>query len=184
MLFASASGASSSNSGNFLIPNGTFVVELVIFLVVLGVVAKWILPPLQNVSEARRVRIRTALEEAEQARAEAHGLFVEARPGPCRGENRGARRSSTTPTKVPIWPPSRDAPRARWNTSASSRRQDSEIAAESDQARQELLSRLEPLVVSAAERVLGGEVELSSHSDLIYEAVSAATRAGAVGGAS
>ena len=45
MLFASAAGANSGNGGNFLIPNGTFVVELVIFLVVLGVIAKWILPP-------------------------------------------------------------------------------------------------------------------------------------------
>ena len=54
MLFASAGATSSGNGGNFLIPNGTFVVELVIFLVVLGVVAKWILPPLKAVSETRQ----------------------------------------------------------------------------------------------------------------------------------
>ena len=53
MLFASAGAASSGNGGNFLIPNGTFV-ELVIFLIVLGVVAKWILPPLKEVSETRQ----------------------------------------------------------------------------------------------------------------------------------
>ena len=69
MLFASAGAASSGNGGNFLIPNGTFVVELVIFLVVLGVVAKWILPPLQEVSETRRVRISSASQKAEEARA-------------------------------------------------------------------------------------------------------------------
>ena len=37
MLFASAAGGSSGNGGNFLIPNGTFIVERVIFLVVLGI---------------------------------------------------------------------------------------------------------------------------------------------------
>jgi len=39
----------------------------VIFLVVLGVVAKWILPPLQQVSETRRVRISAALQKREEA---------------------------------------------------------------------------------------------------------------------
>src|SRR6202142_3860412 len=76
MLFASA-GASSSGGGNFLIPNGTFIVELVIFLIVLGIIAKWILPPLQEVAETRRVRIRIALQQAEQARAEAQTLAIE-----------------------------------------------------------------------------------------------------------
>ena len=77
MLFASAAASSSGNGGNFLIPNGTFVVELVIFLVVLGIIAKWILPPLQQVSETRRVRVRTELEKAEAARAEAEGVLAE-----------------------------------------------------------------------------------------------------------
>src|ERR1019366_4049218 len=76
MLLASA-GAASSGGGNFLIPNGTFIVELVIFLVVLGFIAKWILPPLQEVGETRRARIRTSLQGAEQARAEAQNLTAE-----------------------------------------------------------------------------------------------------------
>ena len=76
MLFANAGAASSGNGGNFLIPNGTFVVELVIFLVVLGVVAKWILPPLRAVSEERQARISSASQKAE-ARAEAQSVLAE-----------------------------------------------------------------------------------------------------------
>jgi len=64
-------GRKLGNGGNFLIPNGTFVVELVIFLVVLGVIAKWILPPLRDVVDTRRERVATALAKAEQARARA-----------------------------------------------------------------------------------------------------------------
>jgi len=102
MLFASAATGNSGNGGNFLIPNGTFVVELVIFLVVLGIIAKWILPPLQKVAETRRVRISTALQNAEATRAESQSLLaerdrvlIEARARPVS--------SSTTPIKALTW---------------------------------------------------------------------------------
>ena len=65
MLSASAGAASSSSSsggGNFLLPNGTFVFDLVIFLAVLGIIAKWILPPLLEVADTRRARIRSELQ--------------------------------------------------------------------------------------------------------------------------
>src|SRR5271166_2208542 len=79
MLAASTTTTTSSSSGggNFLIPNGTFVVELVIFLIVLGIISKWILPPLREVSETRRVRIHTALQEADSARAETQRVLAE-----------------------------------------------------------------------------------------------------------
>ena len=35
-------------TSNFLIPNGTFIVELVAFIIVLGVVARYILPPVNK----------------------------------------------------------------------------------------------------------------------------------------
>jgi F-type H+-transporting ATPase subunit b len=183
VLFASTTGASSGNGGNFLIPNGTFVVELVIFLVVLGIVAKWILPPLQDVSEARRLRIRTALEEAEKARAEAQlvlanreRVLAEARAearGIIDGANQGADQALQQ---------ARGRGQEEYERLVAAARE--EIALECDRARQELLSRLDPLVVSAAERVLGGGVRLEGHGDLIYEALRAATGAGTDGGAS
>ena len=55
----------------FLIPNGTFVVELAVVLVILFLVTKYILPPLNAAMEARQEKIRTALEAADKARAEA-----------------------------------------------------------------------------------------------------------------
>ena len=104
MLFASAGAASSGNGGNFLIPNGTFVVELVIFLVVLGIVAKWILPPLKAGRPRRGGRGFTSRSHsAEEARAESQNLLAErdrvlaeARAKPVA--------SSTTPTRAPTRP--------------------------------------------------------------------------------
>ena len=54
-------------SSNFLVPNATFIVELVAFLVVLGVLAKYILPYISKPMEERQATIRQALTDAEEA---------------------------------------------------------------------------------------------------------------------
>jgi F-type H+-transporting ATPase subunit b len=175
MLFASAAGGSSGNGGNFLIPNGTFVVELVIFLVVLGVIAKWILPPLQEVSEKRRLRIRSALQEAEDARAEAQRVLAERDRvlSEARSQARGIIDEANQGADVAL-----EQGRARGQEEYEHLVHDAraEVALECSRARQELLSRLDTLVVSAAERVLGNAVDLSEHRDLIRDAVFVAER--------
>ncbi len=180
MLFASA-GASSSGGGNFLIPNGTFIVELVIFLVVLGIIAKWILPPLQEVAETRRVRILTALQQAEQARAEAQALTTESDRllAEARVQARGILDHANQGADAAL-----EQGRARGQEEYErlvgvSRR---EIAAEGRRAREELVGQLDTLVVAAAERVLGSRVDPASHRALIDEAVAAATGAASATG--
>jgi F-type H+-transporting ATPase subunit b len=176
MLFASATSASSGNGGNFLIPNGTFVVELVIFLVVLGIIAKWILPPLQAVGEARRARIGAALSEGEQARAEAQAVLIERDRvlAEARAQARGIVDRANQDADAAL-----EQGRARGQAEyerlvAASR---AEISAEAGLARRELVVRLDGLVVSAAERVLGNSVDPESHRQLIHEAVAAASGA-------
>jgi len=75
----------ASNS-NFLVPDGTFVAEFIAFLIIVGIIAKYILPPLNKAMEARQEDIRTSLEAADAARAEAdetrsqrQGILDEAR---------------------------------------------------------------------------------------------------------
>ena len=41
-------------SGNFLIPDGTFLAELVAFLIILFVLRKYVVPPLQKSLTARQ----------------------------------------------------------------------------------------------------------------------------------
>src|ERR1700749_2587406 len=45
--------AASQAEGNFLIPNGTFFVELIIFLIVLGVIGTFVVPPIAKVLKER-----------------------------------------------------------------------------------------------------------------------------------
>ena len=58
-------------SSNFLVPNATFVVELVAFLIVLGVLAKWVLPVINKSMDERQATIRQALADAEEAKRRA-----------------------------------------------------------------------------------------------------------------
>ncbi len=47
--------AEEGGQSNFLIPNGTFFFVLLIFLIVLGVIAKWVVPPIsEGAARARR----------------------------------------------------------------------------------------------------------------------------------
>jgi F-type H+-transporting ATPase subunit b len=56
-------------AGNFLLPNATFIAELVAFLLILGVLAKWVLPPIQKATRERQEMIRKQVEDAEEAKA-------------------------------------------------------------------------------------------------------------------
>jgi F-type H+-transporting ATPase subunit b len=60
--------AAGGGGGNlFLIPNATFFVELVIFLIVLAVVWRYAVPPVKRAMDERREMVRRQIEESQQA---------------------------------------------------------------------------------------------------------------------
>ena len=60
--------APGGGGGNlFLIPNATFFVELVIFLIVLGVLWRYAVPPVKRAMDERREMVRRQIEESQQA---------------------------------------------------------------------------------------------------------------------
>ena len=61
----------SAAESNFLVPNATFFFELFAFLIVLWVLAKWVVPPINKAMSERQERIRHQFEEMEQATASA-----------------------------------------------------------------------------------------------------------------
>jgi len=61
--------AEGEKTNNFLIPNGTFFFELILFLVVLWILAKKIVPRINEAIEQRQETIRQQFEEAEQTKA-------------------------------------------------------------------------------------------------------------------
>ena len=55
-------------AGNFLIPNATFVVELMAFIIVLGVLRRYVIPPVQQAMNARQEMARKLVSDSEEAR--------------------------------------------------------------------------------------------------------------------
>src|SRR6185295_6309881 len=63
-ILAAGEGGGQSN---FLIPNGTFFFVLIIFLIVLGVIAKWVVPPISKVLREREARVQKTAEDNRRA---------------------------------------------------------------------------------------------------------------------
>src|SRR6266480_6546492 len=58
--------------------NGTVIVELVTFLIMLAVLARYVYPEIVKVAEARQRQIAEQLKQAEQARVEAEARVKQA----------------------------------------------------------------------------------------------------------
>ncbi|TWP36512.1 F0F1 ATP synthase subunit B [Leekyejoonella antrihumi] len=56
---------------NPLMPNGTFIAELIAFLLILGALAKWVVPPINRALVERQENIRERFEELEESQAAA-----------------------------------------------------------------------------------------------------------------
>jgi F-type H+-transporting ATPase subunit b len=58
-------------AGNFLVPNGTFLVELLAFVLLLWALAKWVVPPINKAMTERQQGIKQQFAELEEAKAKA-----------------------------------------------------------------------------------------------------------------
>ena len=77
-------------TSNFLVPNGTFIVELVIFLLLIGVLAKWIIPPINRAMDARLEKIERNISDAEEAKRKAEELEEQYKKTLEQGRGRGS----------------------------------------------------------------------------------------------
>lgn len=68
-LIAAAEGG--EEAPNFLLPNATFLVELGIFALLVFILAKWVIPPINKAMTQRQEAIKAQFEAAARAKAEA-----------------------------------------------------------------------------------------------------------------
>ena len=57
---------------NFLVPNGTFLVELAAFAIIVWILAKFVIPPINRAMTSRQEAIRKEFADLEEAKAEAN----------------------------------------------------------------------------------------------------------------
>jgi F-type H+-transporting ATPase subunit b len=77
-LVPMAAQAAEDGGSNFLVPNGTFLVELLVFAVLLFLLGKFVIPPINRAMTARQEAIREQfndLEEAKQGARQAEEEF-------------------------------------------------------------------------------------------------------------
>jgi F-type H+-transporting ATPase subunit b len=162
----------ASSSSNFLVPDGTFIAEFIAFLIIVGFIAKWILPPLNKAMQARQEEIRTALEAAETARVDA--AEAEAKRQETLDEaRRQAREIMAQANKAGDRVKAQAEERGRIEYERLVARADAEIATARQRAVDEVSSKVGALVIAVARQVIGREIDASSHRALIDEAVAA-----------
>jgi F-type H+-transporting ATPase subunit b len=170
-----------TTAGIFLLPNGTFFIELAVSLVLIFAIYKWVLPPLNKAMEERQEKIRTSLDAADQARADAEAAD---------DERRSVLEQARHQAREIVATANRTAEQVRTDAQARGQSEYDRIVGNADveidlarqRAVEEAASRLGEIVMEVVERVIGREVNAEAHHDLIDEAVTA-LRADTSGGA-
>jgi F-type H+-transporting ATPase subunit b len=160
-------------STNFLIPNWTFVADLIIFLIVMWVMAKLVLPKVSRAAEDRAANIRAEMQRAEAARAEGE-LATR--------ERQAVLAKARTEARALIDEATRQADELRTEARTGAQEEYSALLATSDQsieaeraaARRDLLTDLPSLVVAAAEQVIRSEIDPGRHEAVIAGALASA----------
>jgi F-type H+-transporting ATPase subunit b len=172
-------------ASNFLVPNGTFIVVLIAFILVLTVIGKFVLPPLNKALTERQEQIRGELEAADKAKADAEEADTERRAAleQARAQARDIVSQAQTTADQIVVSATADAQGIHDRIVASA---DAEVVVARQAAVEEVTARVGEIVLAAAERVIGREINLSDHQDLIAEAIAAVraeTSPAATGGA-
>jgi F-type H+-transporting ATPase subunit b len=71
MTLAALAAEGGKEAPNFLVPNATFIVEIVVFALVVFILAKWVIPPINKAMTDRQAAIKAQFAEAEKAKADA-----------------------------------------------------------------------------------------------------------------
>jgi F-type H+-transporting ATPase subunit b len=69
--------AAKKDDSNFLVPNGTFIAELVAFALLLWLLNKYVLPPLTKAMATRQATIDRQIKEAQEAKERLEAAEVE-----------------------------------------------------------------------------------------------------------
>lgn len=157
-------------SSNFLVPNTTFVVELVIFLVVLWLLAKYVLPVVNRAMQERQEAIERSISEAEEAKARAKALEEQHARLLEQGREE-ARRLRDEAAKVgeQLRQELERKGQEEYQRRVASARADIEAAQR--KAAEELRSQLAELVIAALERVLRDGISLQDQGRLVEQAI-------------
>ena len=161
-----------STGSIFLLPNGTWFVELAVVVIILWVVTKYALPMLNAAIEARQDKIRTALAAADEARAAADAagderarVLIEAREQ--------ARDIVANAQALSDQVKAESGARGQAEYERIVAQANAEVASARQRAIDEASAKIGEIVFDLVAKVVGREVDQAAHQDLVREAVAA-----------
>ena len=157
-------------TNNFLVPNATLIVEIIDFGVILFVLSKWVFPPITRAMQKRQEQIRSSLEAADQARAEAAQVAAQHETvlDQARAEARAiVARANRAGEQIKAEAQARGQQEYERIVASA----DTEITMARQRATDELTRQFADLVMSAAERVVGEELDRRRHEALIDDVI-------------
>ena len=161
-----------STGSIFLLPNGTWFVELLVFIIILYVVAKYALPKMNAMIEARQDKIRTALQAADEARAAADAAGDE-RARVLDEAREQARDIVANAQALSDQVKAESAGRGQAEYDRIVGQANAEVASARQRAIDEASAKIGEIVFDLVAKVVGREVDQSAHQDLVREAVAA-----------
>jgi len=150
--------------------DGTIVVELITFLVMLAILARYVYPEVVKRAETRQRLIADQLKEAEKARAGAEANLKEA-------EAKLSEARKTAQSVIDAAGKSAEQLRQELKQKAEDEAKRlleaarKEIEVEREQAIQSVRKEVAGLVVSATEKVIGETLDAGKHKQLIERAI-------------
>ena len=150
--------------------NGTVIVEMLTFVVMLAVLARYVYPEVVRLAEARRREIAQQLEDAERAKADAEERVRQAQEQledarkTAQGVIDAANKSAQQARQEGRAKAEEDARRV-----AESARK--EIEADRERALQSARDEVAGMVVAATQRVIGETLDDRKHRQLIEKAI-------------
>jgi F-type H+-transporting ATPase subunit b len=161
-----------TTAGIFLLPNGTFFIELAVTIVLIFLIYKYVLPPVNKAMVERQEKIRDSLEAADRARSDAEAAD---------DERRTVLEEARHQAREIVAQANRTAEQVRIDAQARGQGEyerivanaEVEVALARQRAVDQAAERLGEIVLEVVERVIGREVNDEAHRDLIDEAVEA-----------
>ena len=161
-----------STGSIFLLPNGTWFVELAVVVIILWVVTKYALPMLNAAIEARQDKIRTALAAADEARAAADAAGDE-RARVLNEAREQARDIVANAQALSDQVKAESGARGQVEYDRIVGQANAEVASARQRAIDEASAKIGEIVFELVAKVVGREVDQAAHQDLVREAVAA-----------
>jgi F-type H+-transporting ATPase subunit b len=150
--------------------DGTVIVELIAFLVMMAVLARWVYPEVVKLAEARQRTIADQLTQAEKSRADAEARLKEAE-----AKLNDARKTAQTMIDAATKSGEQLRQELKQKAEEEAKRLTAaarkEIEVERERAIQSVRNEVAGLVVSATEKVIGETLDDAKHKQLIERAI-------------